>query len=333
MNNMTTKRLVYENTHYSLLLYLLYDKSWESRNYLLYGNRFDTQFINRFSKHVKNCNFESSSRFCFRKSPVKYYLNRLKEIIRFRWVNEVYGNVNTFHSPFKRIIRNVVEDGLGTKVEINNHAKGIYPYKFKEVIKLRQPIRYIGPNRYIVSKGLLDEHDHKLDVEVIDINSAWDALDDSSKEKLISIFVGNNDLVKSAVGGSFLLLTQPFDNDGLMTESDKVKGYKSVISELQIDEESLFIKPHPRETSDYKSIFPKATIMDGNIPFEFFNFLNVKFENVITITSSSVFHINNGANVIFLGTSEHFTWPIDCHRFESINYEKQNINNNTSVQR
>ncbi|XNT08527.1 glycosyltransferase family 52 [Vibrio cyclitrophicus] len=320
---MNIKRLVYENTHYSLLLYLLYDKEWANRDYLLYGDRFDTKFIKRFSKHVSTCKFETSSKICFRKSPIKYFFNRITEIIRFRHVEEVYGNANTFHIPFKRIKRNVVEDGHGTKAEIENYFKGIYPNKLKEVIKVRQPIKYRGPNSFIVSKSLVEGYNLNTELEFVDINESWNELCDSSKERLVSIFVGSVELTEKKIDqDSFLLLTQPFDNDGIMTEEVKLLGYEKIVREFKINEKHLFIKPHPRETSNYKKIFPKAKVLDGNVPFEFFNFLNVKFDNIVTITSSAAFHVDKSVNVIFMGTSNHFLWPVNYPDSESVNYEQ-----------
>ena len=47
-----TKRLIYENTAYSLLLYCLFDRDWKTRDYLIYGDRVSDSLISKLSQYA-----------------------------------------------------------------------------------------------------------------------------------------------------------------------------------------------------------------------------------------------------------------------------------------
>lgn len=87
-----------------------------------------------------------------------------------------------------------------------------------------------------------------------------------------------------------LLLTQPFSELSMMSESDKVRLYQKAIAGL---DGRIVIKPHPKETTDYSLYFPEAEIITGNFPIELFSVNQIAFDKVLTVNSSGAKNTRN----------------------------------------
>lgn len=91
---------------------------------------------------------------------------------------------------------------------------------------------------------------------------------------------------------SALLLTQPLFSDG---KAESMTQQLDIFLELAkknvMEGESLIIKPHPRDTADYSSVFPDAVILDKNMPAEILKFICPGgFKKIVKLTSCTVIY-------------------------------------------
>lgn len=129
------------------------------------------------------------------------------------------------------------------------------------------------------------------------------SLNEKEKEKILKIFSENFENI-SNLSNKNLILTQPLSEDGLCNnESEKIKIYKSIIEE-HVGNDNVIIKAHPREKTNYKEAFKNIKnvfVITEKFPLEILGFLNINFEKVITIFSTSINLIENCSQKIELG--------------------------------
>lgn len=99
-----------------------------------------------------------------------------------------------------------------------------------------------------------------------------------------------------------LLLTEPFALTGRLPDMEtQVRLYRDVIQRYAPEGEIL-IKAHPRDELDYGKYFPKARIMEKNIPMEILNFdESFRVSRAITVTSSALQGIRCANEKVYLG--------------------------------
>lgn len=310
------KKLIYENTLYSLLLYILYDNNWKNNSYLLYGDRLSEKFLSKLKKKVRKVDFLESSLIDLKKKPILFYITRLKEILKYRRYNYVVGNVNCYFNPFKQIERLVIEDGLGSFYELQHQDKGHSAISTRAILELKQPFFYKGPEGYLLTGSFEIPKSLRAKCHILNISTAWAALSEFERNDILDLFSFNEQILTKAKSRRFLLLTQCFSEDGMLAEEDKVNGYLKLIESLKINQEELVIKTHPREKTDYKQWFKDSIVVDENVPFELLSLLGVKYHTVITLTSSSVFSLNYKLNIFYMGTSDLFNWKVNVQKVE-----------------
>ena len=84
--------------------------------------------------------------------------------------------------------------------------------------------------------------------------------------------------------GATLLLPRSFVADGLMTQAEQDAMFKAVAEKYAVG--PLFIKTHPRDTTDYAALFPNAVILERTMPSEVLNFcLPFHFARAVTVQS------------------------------------------------
>ena len=99
-----------------------------------------------------------------------------------------------------------------------------------------------------------------------------------------------------------LLITQPLSEDRFISEQEKLNLYGKLIDE-HTSGEPIFLKPHPREKTNYKEAFKKnINYIPRAFPLEIFNLQSsIKFKLGITIWSSSIKNLDCVREKIFLG--------------------------------
>ena len=100
-----------------------------------------------------------------------------------------------------------------------------------------------------------------------------------------------------------ILFTQPLSEDRIMTENEKINLYTKIIKKY--NQETLIIKTHPREKTNYRKIFPYILILDDIFPSEFFTLFNINFDRAITLFSTAVLNLKNVKEIDFYGTEVH----------------------------
>lgn len=109
-----------------------------------------------------------------------------------------------------------------------------------------------------------------------------ESLTDAEKAMVRSVFL-TQPLPENAAGAT-LLLPRSFVEDGLMTQAEQNAMFKAVAAKYTAG--PLFIKTHPRDTTDYHALFPDAVILERTMPSEVLNScLPFKFARAVTVQS------------------------------------------------
>lgn len=108
------------------------------------------------------------------------------------------------------------------------------------------------------------------------------SLTDDEKAMVRSVFL-TQPLPEQAEGAT-LLLPRSFVADGLMTQERQDAMFRAVAARYAVG--PLFIKTHPRDTTDYHALFPDAVILERTMPSEVLNFcLPFTFRRAVTVQS------------------------------------------------
>lgn len=131
--------------------------------------------------------------------------------------------------------------------------------------------------------------------------SLWESSSLDKQSYIKKIFgISNRDLGAMKECNA-VLLTQPFSEDGEITENEKVELYKKMIANIG-DDAKIVIKPHPRETTDYKKIFPDKICLRTKVPMQMFSFCGVHFRDVYTVCTSAAFDFPYRVRVFYTGS-------------------------------
>lgn len=129
------------------------------------------------------------------------------------------------------------------------------------------------------------------------LNRLMDSLSDKQKGELFTLF--ELDLQSVALANnSLLLITQPLSEDDIVSEEYKLDLYEKIIASSKF--EHVFIKPHPREKSDYSKIADNVIILPNTPPVELFELSKIHFKQAVTLFSSAI-HSVPADEKVFLG--------------------------------
>jgi hypothetical protein len=101
---------------------------------------------------------------------------------------------------------------------------------------------------------------------------------------------------------TILILTQPWSEDQIVSEITKIQYYKTIAQAYE-DNAQIVIKPHPRESTQYRQHFPFAIILPNQFPVEVLNYSDIVIDLGVTINSSALGNISCVREKIYLGTS------------------------------
>lgn len=131
----------------------------------------------------------------------------------------------------------------------------------------------------------------------LDIEAYYDAMTPADKQALSDLFLYDPAVITLRTSAR-IIATQPFSELGIMTEDRKIDMYRSL---LQDAPQSNYIKPHPKETTDYRRAFPGTVILNRKTPFELMWLAGLRDATVYTVHSS--IGRMRGINVVRLGES------------------------------
>lgn len=111
-----------------------------------------------------------------------------------------------------------------------------------------------------------------------------DRLTLQDKELILKAFIRDMDSLKAqieksnGIGDKILILTDP-----LCTLEVRERIFRDIIEQYK-QEGTIFIKPHPRDSLDYRKLFPQYPQFDATVPMEMLNFFpGLRFKKVVAV--------------------------------------------------
>lgn len=129
----------------------------------------------------------------------------------------------------------------------------------------------------------------------------WNQSPESKKKRILDIFCMKNIPIDILKIKETIIITDPFSEDGLISEEKKIKIVKKMIDYMGRNDKCV-IKPHPREKTDYKLYFPDVYVMEKKAPVQLLSLLGVQFENVCSVCSTASFVFPYKYNLYYFGT-------------------------------
>ncbi len=276
---------------YSLSLYLFINKNKESDTLFLLGDVINREVIkNKLSNYIIYDTISAlpKNKVEFILLSNGFYIGRYKKL--YNYFNSLgdncfFGHDHISISPVfysKKMI--IIEDGLSNY----KLPKKISKLKLKAKQLCRTPIFVKGydPTTKFVYLTTLSKIPEELLEKTITIDRKL--FIESLSEILEGVFYKK--LILDCKYS--LIITQPFSEDGYITEEDKIKIYKEMVNTKL----KTIIKPHPRELTDYKKYFPEAIVIENEVLAE--SLLENKcIVEIKTIFSSSIYNYPYSRNV------------------------------------
>jgi hypothetical protein len=217
----------------------------------------------------------------------------------------------SYYLRHKKIKYILAEDGINHFLKVNKYffyrhtffkklKVYLYRFLFPESYNL---ISGDGTSKYIKSIELNSFLPYSIPkkVKVLDKLKLFSELNLNQKEFILKAFnIDIEDLKPAISNRNIILLTQPLKDDLFVNSAnEQLIIYKSILDSYDLHK--VIIKAHPRDNFDYKTFFNDAYIIDKNFPVEIINFINIKLDNAITISSSSIELLIAIENKIILG--------------------------------
>ncbi len=305
----------YTNSMYALLQFLLLrNKKEREKTFYFFGRAIPKNV----AEHFEN-SWHLNIRFKNEKGLNKYikiyllYKNLEKFITRENLYNKpIYMLDNMSYSQFFLNYMEecyLLEDGLATyqiKEKIFLHKKKIKKLRDKYLKRCKTEYPILGLSekiKKIYLTGIAEIPEIiKNKVEIVNLKEKWQQLSFQEQEEILKIFdLKNSDLIKwQKLENRILLITQPLSEDGIISEKEKIEIYKEIVEKNK--SENIMIKPHPREKTNYKNIFPNIELIEGKFPLEILMLLGINFKEVTTIFSTAALNFKGITNVNFIGT-------------------------------
>lgn len=229
---------------------------------------------------------------------------------------EDYGEINIFHDDIwaahflkdRKISYRLLEDSLDCFKSISESpfAYMLPKGRVKTLIKKEFRIGYVflGLDSCTVEVEVNDADGLEISsfaggkVKELSRAKMFSALSECDKQCLLRIFAA--DIPDIRPERSVILLTQPLYTDGVVKDQmEQINLYKEIVRENLAANESLVIKPHPRDDMNYSNAFPDAVILNRNMPAEILTFIiKGKFSKAITYFSSSIASIKAKEHII-----------------------------------
>ncbi len=334
------KKLYICHTYYHLLIsvikalkdqmndsYLLLATSWDSADLtnddeciknLENNHVFKEIYIEDFQKEKKqkilNSHFKWFQKNQYLKNMTKSYpiFEEFDELYLFNDLKPVARLINK-----KKIKYNLLEDGTDCFKNNKNIIKS--KWSLKKIVKYMLGMRDLGESKNIKSIEVNDKTgvflNHSNIVE-IPKKELFKTLTNEEKNVILNIFLHNVNLFQYC--GYSLLITQPlFESSILSSETEQLKIYETILNDY-LDDDKILIKVHPRDHVDYTKFKDRCNILKDKFPLEICTFFqNLKFEKIVTISSTSINILDNCQEKIFLG------WDWLEQEKERIRYEKK----------
>ena len=266
------------------------------KNENIFNNIIVKNYIEEDLKPDKRTLFYRIKRIAFTKKEkknIKKEIKQYKDIYIYNDITLIGKIINSLE--FKYIL---LEDGTdcfkNNRIIINsNNLKGL-------IINNIYGIHQMGKSKNIKHIEVNNKENINIDnTKIIEFpkEKMFNNLSNKEIDMILRVF-DIFDIIKNLKGEYSLLITQPLYRDHLInSESKQLNLYKIIIDKFLKDEKVL-IKTHPREKNIYNSL-NNVVIITKKFPIEIINFLpNIKFNKVVTISSTSVNIIKSKEKII-----------------------------------
>ncbi len=303
------------DTIYTLFLYLILFNIQLEKTYFVFSSGIDKRIRNKFemqSLYIPDTLFYKyinllDSKYGFIRILFQIFANiYFKIIILLRVKNKAicYGHDHLQYSKYfivnlKKMV--LLEDGVGNYGEAceNSYQRlSIRKLKNKKNSRFSHFWPAWGVSKYvesIVLTGILPVPTIiQNKVKIINLEEEYLKLSSKRRGRVINYFPTITVDTKHI---EVLLLTQCYSEDGIISEQDKINIYRKIMSEFH--DKVIYIKPHPRERTNYSEIFPNVVIIENAVPIELFVFLDLKIDIVATISSTGAYVFKNKSEVLF----------------------------------
>lgn len=303
------KKILIENTQYSLFLYFLINKELDDTHYIV-SSSLGVDVINRLK--ASGCSvyvFDATLNGNILMKTLKLTKEMLRLFFHSRMLKkkrdiEVFGNDNITHARF--FLSNgikIIEDGIANYREYNPESKTMREKMLRHFTLNSSgyiPFGYDDRVKNVFLTGLMPIPCGLINkVITIDVFELWRQLEERKKQLVLKIFGLENIIISSKPINNVLLLTQPLSEDGYISECDKIEIYRKLISKYSKDK--IVLKRHPRELTDYEHYFPDVSVFPSSAPIEIIQCIGGKFNKVVTLFSSAALQFED-ASVDFYGT-------------------------------
>lgn len=195
-----------------------------------------------------------------------------------------------YYLNWKKIPYHAVEDGLNCLVHFDTaRYDNRGHFKLKAFLSKKLNLIFIqnGYGKYCLDMEVNDiaaiAHPCPYYVEV-PRQKLTDALDEQGKELILRAFIRDKDRLEEQIRESgkmqnkILVLTEP-----LCSMEVREKIFRDIIARYE-KEGTVFLKPHPRDTLDYRTLFSEYPQFDAAVPMEILNFFpGLRFRKVISV--------------------------------------------------
>lgn len=214
-----------------------------------------------------------------------------------------------FYLNAKHIKYHALEDGLNCLENLDDaHFSNRGHFKLKAFLSSINLI-FIqnGYGRYCMDMEINDRTKLEYDCpkyKVVPRSELEDRLSKEEKQMLVKAFIpGADELIEelSAAKGEkcVLILTEPYHFD----EETQTRIVGDIISEY-CKGMRVVIKPHPRDTIDYRKVYPGCIVINGKFPMEVMNHMDIiTFEKSIAIVNMAMYTLKFVKEKINLGPS------------------------------
>lgn len=137
--------------------------------------------------------------------------------------------------------------------------------------------------------------------KTLELNAMRDSLSAQQRSEIVHTFMHGKD-VNILSGNNLLLITQPWSEEHVMSETGKVEVYNRMLKKYT-GSHSIFLKAHPRDLTNYHGKLEQAfTEIPRAFPLEMLDFMeNIRFKTGLTVSSSALHNMHCVAEKIFFG--------------------------------
>lgn len=140
--------------------------------------------------------------------------------------------------------------------------------------------------------------DIKDKVTILDIKKIWEKLDQKEKDFISHLYIAKEQLCQITnlqCENAALILTQPLNQDGIISEDDKTNSYYKAVMSCGLTE--VYVKKHPRDTTSY-SKYGWLDLGFSNTPIELLLLMGLNFKKVITYNSTAIYRFPASNRVV-----------------------------------